>query len=259
MKYILYLFFSVAILANFICPNDPLVIELEKKLLSPSSQYWLGTDYLGRCIFSRILIGIQVTFLASLFITIFSTLIGMCLGVFSSSSNEYIDTFIIRVTDFFDSFPSIIIVLLIINIFGSSIYSLGVALLLVSWTKYYRIARNLTKELMRTEFVIMSKLLNKSKIKILVEDLIPNILPQILVVSLNSFAGVILSLAGYSFLGFGVRAPYSELGMMVSEGKDYIYSRPELIMAPGIIIFIMVISVNFYGNSIKDKYEIIKE
>ncbi|WP_349763936.1 ABC transporter permease subunit [Fusobacterium sp. SYSU M8D902] len=259
MRYIVSLFMFISIFGKFLSPNDPIAINLQKKLLSPSFKYFLGTDYLGRCIFSRIILGIQVTFLTALIVTILSALLGMCLGVIAGNCNRRIENIIIRITDIFDSFPSIIIVLLIVNIMGSSAFSLGLSLLLVSWTNYSRISRNLTKELMSSEFIIMSTLLNKPKWRILKEDLIPNITPQIMIVAFNSFAGVILSLAGYSFLGFGVRAPYSELGMMINEGKDYIYSRPELMIGPGVVIFIMVISVNLLGNEIKNQYEIIKD
>lgn len=200
-----------------------------------------------------------INFFSGLFVTTFATILGMAFGIIIGVSNRYVEEILLRFTDIFDSFPSIVIVLIVTSIFGGSAYSLGFALFLTSWTNYTRVSRNLTKELLTKEFIMISKLLDKKRYRIILEDLLPNVFPKVLIMASNSFAGVVLSLAGYSFLGFGVRAPYSELGMMVSEGKDYIYTRPEMIAVPGIIIFFMVICINIFGENIKKKYELKKE
>lgn len=258
MRYIFGLFFLISIFAKFITPNDPLLINLDQKLLSPSTEFILGTDYLGRCIFSRLIIGIQITFLTSLFVISLSSFLGLILGIVGIF-NKYLDIIILRTADLIDSIPSLIIVLIVTNILGNSSISLGISFVLFSWTSYMKIARNLSKVIVTKEFILIYKVINKSKRKMVFQEFLPNILPQILVVAFNNLGILILSMAGYSFLGFGVKAPYSELGMMINEGKDYINTRPELILVPGIMIFIMVLSINLLGEELKTKYEMIKE
>lgn len=226
---------------------------MEEKLLDINNI--LGTDHLGREIFPRLVEGTQVTFFTSLLIVVISAIFGMVLGVLAGSSRGWLDEFITRVTDLVDSFPSIIVVLIMVSILGSGVIPLGISLFLVGWTNYSRVARVLTKELMSKEFVLSSKLLGKAEFEIVFKDILPNIFPQILIVAFNNFAGVILSLASYSFLGFGVKPPGAELGMMINEGRDYIYSRPEMMIAPGVTIFTLVLVINILGRGLKNRYE----
>lgn len=257
-KIILGVIFFISIFARILLPHNPFTVNLEEKLLSPSLTYFFGTDYLGRDIFSRVILGTQITFLTSLIVALLSTWFGMILGIFSSVYSGCLEKVVIRVIDLLDSFPSIIIVLMVTSFWGSNIISLGFALFLVGWTSYARVARTLTRECTTKEFVLYSKVLGKSNIEIIFRDIIPNIFSNILIISMNNFAGVILSLAGYSFLGFGMKPPGAELGMMINEGREYMNSRPEMMIVPGVMIFIMVIAINALGGKIKERYEQIR-
>lgn len=252
---IIILFLLISIFSKQLAPNDPTLVNLNLQFLPFSSKYILGTDHLGRCIFSRILIGMRVTFLSSLLVIIVSIFSGVVIGIFSGLSNKNIDIFILRIIDIVDALPSIIIILIIISILGNGMLSLVIGLYTSYLTIYVRLARNLTKKIKEQEFILVAQIMGFSKMKIIFLEVLPNIFHNFIIVGTNDFAKVILSISGYSFLGFGVKSPSSELGMMISEAKDYIYTKPDLIFYPGIVIFLMVLNINILGEKLKKKYE----
>ncbi|MGL5052282.1 MAG: ABC transporter permease [Cetobacterium sp.] len=256
---ILIFFFTIGLFANIIAPHDPYLIDIEKKFLKASLIYPFGTDHLGRCFFSRIVYGLRSTILTSFIVSIISMFLGLIIGIGTGFSNKWIDMIITKFIDIFNSFPRIIFILIVISTFKASSFSLGLAIILTKWILYAKISRNLTKVIKEKEFILSSNLLGTNKFKIILFQILPNILPQIISIFTIDFGNVILSLAGYSFLGFGAKPPNAELGMMLNEGRTYIYNNPNLIFWPGLIISCFVLNLNILGDKLNEKIESLKE
>lgn len=249
----------VGIFAPLIAPHNPYLVDVEQKFLEASQTYLLGTDHLGRCIFSRILYGLRSTLILSLCVSLVSMALGLVIGITIALSNRWIEMGAVKFFDILNSFPRIITVLIIINILGPSSFSLGLAIASTKWILYAKIARNLTKVLKEKEFVLASYLLGTNRLKIIIFELIPNIFPKIISVFTIDFGNIVLSIAGYSFLGFGAKPPHAELGMMLNEGRSYIYSNFNIMLWPGVVIFLLVFNINILGDKLNYKLEDIKD
>lgn len=249
---IIFLFIFIALFAPFISPHDPYLVDMDKTLLKPSSEYLLGTDFLGRDILSRMIFGARISLIIGLVPTTISMTIGTSLGMIAGyygGKKEYI---IMRMADVCMSFPSILLAMVVMYTLGSSLFNIFIALSIVGWGGTARIIRSQTLSLKEKEFVEAAKSMGVTKFKIMWRHIFPNTIPSLIVLFTLSVPGAIMSEAGLSFLGVGAQPPTPSWGLMISRGKEFLFSAPWVAIMPGVAIFIIVISFNFIGDGLRD-------
>jgi peptide/nickel transport system permease protein len=243
----------LAITATWIVPHDPGNAQPQLRLKDPGGVYPLGTDHLGRCIFSRVVFGIRISLFIGLAVVLFSALIGIILGGVAGYFGGVLDEAIMRVVDAFLSFPSIFLALAVIGFLGSGLTNLMLSLILVEWTGYARLVRSEVLSLQGREFLEATKSLGASDLYIMSRHILPNILPSVLVMATLSVGYAILGAASLSFLGLGVSPPTPEWGSMMNDARPFIRSHPLMMVFPGTAITITVLAFHLLGDGIRVK------
>jgi ABC-type dipeptide/oligopeptide/nickel transport system permease subunit len=249
---IVLLILLMGVFADVIAPHDPYEMDLSQKFLGVSSNYPMGTDNMGRCIFSRILYATRATLAYSSLCTVCAAIIGITLGMIAGYSGGGIDQIIMRLCDILYAFPNLVLVLVIVSFLGPGIVNVIIAMLLTQWLWYARVARNLAQSEKARSYVAAAKLSGSSSPKIIYKHLLPNIIPQMLAIITIDFGHTILSISGYSFLGLGIQPPSPEWGAMINEGRAFINSDPMMMFWPGMMILIAVICANILGDNMRD-------
>lgn len=246
------LFILVAIFAPLIAPNNPTLVDVTVKLQNPSLKYPFGTDQLGRCVFSRIVCGSRYSLFYSFTVLAITLIIGLPIGMISGYVGGKWDTAIMRVIDIFLAMPSFIIVLAIAGSFGTSGRNLILAMSMSYWANYARVSRALTLKIKGESYFQALKAGGLSNVRIIFKHVLRNIMPSIIALATVEIGSIILSIAGYSFIGLGVQAPNPEWGIMLSESKPFIQTFPQLMMYPGLTIMLIVFGVNMLGEGVQD-------
>ncbi len=249
--------FCFAIFAEFIMPYDPNVGILADRFSHPNSTYWLGTDHLGRDVFSRIIYGARTTVLIALTITIGCFIIGSIFGVVAGYFGGTIDNILMRLVEIISAFPSRILALAVVGIIGPGpgIVNLMVAMILTWWVGFARIVRGVTLAVRENEYVMAAKLYGVPTWQILYKHIIPNTIPQLLVVMALNMSWMMTALAGFSLLGLGIEPPFAEWGMMISEARPYMRDHTYLLLFPGLAIMLAVTAFTILGEKLRDAYD----
>lgn len=242
----------VAVFASNIAHYSPYESNLGNAFLPPSKDHIFGTDKLGRDIFSRVIYGTRISLTSALILVISTFFIGTVLGVLAGYFNGIVDDIIMRISDMMISFPGMILAIAMAGIMGSSIKNAIIAIMIVSWTKYARLARSLVLKVKNEDYVYAAKVSGGKTIHILARHIIPNILPTLIVTASTDIGTMILELAGLSFLGFGAQSPTPEWGLMLNEGRAYMLDSPWLMIYPGLAICIVVVVFNLLSDSLRD-------
>lgn len=251
-------FFLIAILAPWIAPNDPIQVNLALKLTPPSLDYPLGTDHLGRCNLSRLLYGARVSLGFASLIFVAALGFGLVIGTIAGYKGGVIDAVLMRFCEGVMAFPNLVLVLGIVGLLGPGLWQVVMALMMVQWVYYARMIRNMIVGLKEQNFILAARISGSSTGKIIRRHMIPNVLPPVLVMGTLEMGWAIMDLSALSFLGLGVQPPTPEWGAMILEGKNFIRSQPELMLYPGIMILLVVISFNVLGEALSEKYGIKK-
>ena len=246
------LFILVAIFAPLIAPNNPTLVDVTVKLQNPSLKYPFGTDQLGRCVFSRIVCGSRYSLFYSFTVLEITLIVGLPVGMIAGYVGGKWDTAIMRVIDIFLAMPSFIIVLAIAGSFGTSGRNLILAMSMSYWANYARVSRALTLKIKGESYFQALKAGGLSNVRIIFKHVLRNIMPSIIALATVEIGSIILSIAGYSFIGLGVQAPNPEWGIMLSESKPFIQTFPQLMMYPGLTIMLIVFGVNMLGEGVQD-------
>lgn len=246
------LFILAAIFAPLIAPNNPTLVDVTVKLQNPSLKYPFGTDQLGRCVFSRIVCGSRYSLFYSFTVLAITLIIGLPIGMIAGYVGGKWDTAIMRVIDIFLAMPSFIIVLAIAGSFGTSGRNLILAMSMSYWANYARVSRALTLKIKGESYFQALKAGGLSNVRIIFKHVLRNIMPSIIALATVEIGSIILSIAGYSFIGLGVQAPNPEWGIMLSESKPFIQTFPQLMMYPGLTIMLIVFGVNMLGEGVQD-------
>lgn len=242
------LFILVAIFAPLIAPNNPTLVDVTVKLQNPSLKYPFGTDQLGRCVFSRIVCGSRYSLFYSFTVLAITLIVGLPIGMIAGYVGGKWDTAIMRVIDIFLAMPSFIIVLAIAGSFGTSGRNLILAMSMSYWANYARVSRALTLKIKGESYFQALKAGGLSNVRIIFKHVLRNIMPSIIALATVEIGSIILSIAGYSFIGLGVKPPTPEWGIMLSESKPFIQTFPQLMMYPGLTIMLIVFGVNMLGE-----------
>jgi peptide/nickel transport system permease protein len=251
-----FLFISIliALLGQYILPYDPIKMDLSSTLLPPSSKHLFGTDRYGRDIFSRLLAAAPTDALVSFEVIIFSMIIGLVLGTLSGYIGGAVDEVIMRVTDIFLSFPSIILAIAIAVVLGPGVKNAAIALTATWWPTYVRLARAETLKIRTLGFVEAAKVSNLSSYQIILRHVIPNVLPTMVTYATLDLGGVILTYAGLSYFGLGAQPPSPEWGSEVFAGQDYLVIAPWWPIFPGLVIAVVSIGFALLGDGIRDAF-----
>lgn len=249
---VLVLFILAALFAGNIAPHDPDKANLELRLKEPCKEYPLGTDHLGRCILSRIIFGARVSLSVGLLVVSSSLVLGFTIGTLSGYYRGWLDEIVMRVVDAFLAFPSLLLALGIAGLFGAGFLNMVIALVVVDWAGYARLARSSTMSVKEQDYIKAAKGLGAGDMHVIFRHVIPNVISPLIVMATIGMGYVILSAAGLSFLGFGVQPPTPEWGSMLNEGKIYIRSAPYIMVFPGLAIMLTVLAFNYLGDELRD-------
>jgi len=254
---ILIAIIGASLLAPWLAQKDPLQQSLADRLRPPtfvdrSSDYLLGTDHLGRDIFSRILYGIRVSLILGVLAVFISGLIGVSLGLVSGYYGGVLDHIIMRVTDIMLSIPVILLAIAVIAVLGVGFTNLVLVIGLTQWMVYARTVRGETLSLKEKEFVEAARALGVGDLDILFRCIFLNALPTIIVVATLNVATVIVLEAGLSFLGLGIQPPTPSLGYMLAEGRLYLERAWWYATLPGLVLMLIVLAINMMGDGLRD-------
>lgn len=241
----------VGIFAPFFAPHDPEEVHMELRFAPSSWEYLLGNDHLGRCILSRLIYGIRPSVLYVFAALAVSVVIGAVLGFAAGYFRGKIDAVVMRVCDVMLSFPGYVMSLAVIGMLGAGLENILIAFVLMKWAWFARVIRASVMQYAESDYVKFSKALGVSHTRIMAKHIVPVALPDIAVISSSSFGTMILQISGFSFLGLGIQAPHAEWGMMLSEARAVMFSRPELMLAPGLAIVIVVSAINFLSDALQ--------
>ncbi len=242
----------VAIFAEYLCPYDPYAQDLMSALQAPSTVHLLGTDNYGRDLLSRVIMGAQSSIFSTLALVLMISIVGSALGILAGWKGGILDTVIMRIADLFLSFPGLVFALAIAGILGGGIQNAVIALAVISWPKYARIARSQTLEQKNSTYISAAKMAGDDTAQLIRRHILPNILGPILVTALLDIGTMMMELAGLSFLGLGAQPPMAEWGSMMSSGTTMLQIAPWVILAPGVAIFITVLIFNLLGDTARD-------
>ncbi|RDU61697.1 nickel ABC transporter permease subunit NikC [Helicobacter sp. MIT 14-3879] len=246
----------VILIAPLFIPYEPNSINLENKFSQISSSHFLGSDHLGRDIATRLIYGARLS-LSAAFITLSIIIfLGISIGGICGFIGGRLDRFVMRICDFFFSVPTIVLSLFFVGILGSGLINVIIAIALTHWAWYARIVRSIIFNLKNKEFVVLSRIYGASHLQSFRRNMLIPILMQCVVLATMDIGHIILHIAGLSFLGLGVQPPESEWGVMLSDSKEFLWSNPELLIYPGVALFITIALFNLFGDSLRDYFDI---
>lgn len=255
-----FVFFSILALilvsisagAPYLAPNDPLKSNLAQALQGRSAEYPLGTDQLGRCLLSRLLYGAETSLKMTFLLVTIVVVIGTAIGTAAGYMGRRVDTLIMRISDVFLAFPSLVFAIAIAGMLGASLINVIIALAAVSWTKYTRVSRSLVMAAKEKEYILAAEMGGAKQYQVILKYILPNISPTLIVMAAMDIGVMMLEISALSFLGLGAQPPTPEWGYMLSEGRNYMQTEPWLMIYPGMAIFTTVMIFNLLGDGLRD-------
>ena len=249
---IIIFFVIVAIFAPVIATHDPRQANIIERLQGSSASHYLGTDKVGRDIFSRIVYGTRISLKVGLVAMTFSVGFGTLFGAIAGYYGGKLDNVIMRVMDIMLAMPSILLAMVIVTILGQSLTNAIIAVSIVYIPQYARILRAAVLKVRELDYVTASKVIGASDSRILFSTVLPNCLAPLIVQATLGIGAAILDAAGLSFLGLGAEIGEPEWGAMLNENRDLIRRAPLTVTAPGIAIFLIVLGFNLLGDALRD-------
>jgi len=249
---LLVLIFSAAIFAPWIATHDYTAQDLGNRLALPSVTHWLGTDELGRDIYSRVLYGGRITLYIACLTVLIAAPVGLAVGVISGYFGGWIDMILMRITDIFLALPSLILALAFVAALGPGIENAVIAISLASWPPIARLARTETMMIRKADYIAAVRLQGATSWHILLHHIVPTCMPSVIVRVTLNITSIILSAAGLGFLGLGAQPPSPEWGAMLSSARQFILSHGHIAAAPGIMILLTSLAFNLVGDGLRD-------
>lgn len=243
---------GIAIFAPIIATHDPIVNDYENILLFSNAEHWLGTDQIGRDIFSRLIYGGRTTLFIVFTVIAIISFIGITLGILSGYVGGIVDHLLNGWCEVVLSIPEPVFIIALVSVLGGGVFHTILAMSLISWTEYMRVARGLVMSVKEQTYVKASRMMGLNDFQILTRMIFPNIFPYLIVNMTQDIGSKILTLSGLSLLGLAAQPPIPEWGFMLSEGRRYMQSAPWLIIYPGIMIVLHVVVFNLFGDSLRD-------
>ena len=248
---VILLIILAAVFAPLITRYDPNALNLANMRKPPSAEHWFGTDDMGRDVFSRVIYGGRLSLMIGFVPSVISLVLGTALGLMAGYLGRHVDAVIMRLADVVLAFPSLLLAMVVMYTLGSSILNMFIALSIINWAGTARVVRAQTLSLKEKEFVEAARSMGVSRFSIVFKHILPNCLPNLIVLFTLDIPGAIMWESSMSFLGVGDPNAAS-WGLMVSQGKSYAYMCPWLILAPGLAILVTVMAFNFLGDGLRD-------
>jgi peptide/nickel transport system permease protein len=242
--------------APLVAPADPLATALGDRLRPPNGAHLLGHDALGRDVLSRLLYGARVSFIVGMATLSISLLAGVTLGAAAGWAGGWLDEALVRVIDVFLAFPGLLLAIALAAVLGPSLANVVLALSLLGWPAYARLARAEVAALRRQEFVHAAAALGARPLRIVVTHLLPLALPTLLVQATFGVAGAIVAEASLSFLGLGVAPPTPSWGSMIAEGRTFLLVAPHVTLFPGLALAVTVLALQLLGDGLRDALDV---
>ena len=238
--------------AKYIRPHDPYAQDLAMAMKPPGDGHLLGTDRYGRDMLSRVLVGSTTSIFSTLLLVAVVTVSGTAVGILCGWTGKKTDTVLMRISDLFLAFPGLVFALAVAGVLGGGIHNAVIALAVIGWPKFARLARGLTLAQKEAPYIMAARLSGSSTPKLLVKHILPNIAGPVLVTAVLDIGTMMMELAGLSFLGLGVKPPMAEWGSMINEGRSMLQVAPWMVLAPGGAIFVTVMIFNLLGDTLRD-------
>lgn len=242
----------VTIFARQICPYDPYMQDLNQALQAPSAAHLMGTDTYGRDMLSRVIIGAQTSISSTFVLVAIITVFGTAIGVICGYHGGLIDSVVMRISDVCLAFPGLVFAMAIAAVLNGGVQNAVLALALISWPKYSRVARSQTLALKSLPYIHAARLAGDNSFQLIFRHILPNILGPILVTAMLDIGTMMMEIAGLSFLNLGAQPPVAEWGSMMSSGRSMLQTYPWIVLSPGIAIFVSVVIFNLLGDTIRD-------
>lgn len=262
--FIVIMILVVMALAAPFSPYDPEASDMAARYEPPSQSHIMGTDALGRDLFTRILYGGRVSLTVGVLVVLISLVIGVPIGALAGYYGGAVDAVLMRLTDAFLSLPSFLVLILLSAILleveipaleGNSVLTISLVIGVFSWTTFARLVRAAFLSLREMEFISASRALGGSDLRIMVRHILPNAIGPIIVEATLEFGYAIIEESGLSFLGFGIQPPTPSWGNLLSNAQEYFVKYPWLAIFPGLMIFLSIISINYIGDGLRDAFD----
>ncbi len=242
-----------SICAPRICHGvDPTEGDLANAIMKPSSEHPFGTDKMGRDIFARVIYGSRTSLVSTFELVLIIFVVGTFLGILSGYFGGWVDAVIMRIADMMIAFPGLVLAIAVAGILGASSKNAIIAIAIVSWPKYARLARSLVMKIRHTDFVYAAMVTGSRTPYMLTRYMFPNTVSTLVITAATDIGSMMMELAALSFLGFGAKAPTPEWGSMLNEGRNFMQSAPWMMIFPGLAIFITVVVFNMLGDNLRD-------
>ena len=240
----------LALLAPLIAPDAPDQINILNNLQAPSLSHLMGTDYVGRDVFSRVLYGARADLFVVAIVTYIGLVVGVTLGTIAGYFGGWIDTIITRIADTAIAFPFIVIVLAVVAVIGPGLYGVSIGILLVGWALYARLARSEMLALREQPFMMATKALGFTNVRAIVRHALPNLIRSSLVYSTIDVVVNLVVLAAMSYLGLGQQAPGADLGSIIAGGQSYLLSAWWISTLPGVLLVVLGVGIGLIGDGL---------
>jgi peptide/nickel transport system permease protein len=244
-----------AVGADWLATHDPLKISLRARLKPPGPEAWLGTDHLGRDIYSRILYGGRIALWVSLVTVATASAVGLVLGMLAGYGPRWLDSALMLVFDAVRSFPTIMFALALVTLVGPSLGTIIMIVVVTSIPVYGRIVRTQTQSLKANEFILAERSLGAGPLRVLFSHVLPNVIGPLLILASMEIPVVITIEAGLSFLGLGVRPPTPTWGSILHDGYQFIRDTPWLVIAGGVPLIVTTLGFTFLGEALRDAFD----
>lgn len=246
---------SAAVFAPLLAPQDPNQMNVRERLAAPSTAHWMGTDQLGRDVFSRVIVGSRIALQVAL-VSIFLTLAGgMTLGLLAGYGPKWLDNFLLLVFDTLRSFPTIMFALAVVTVVGPSLNTVILVIVVTTIPVYGRIIRTQTQAIRHNEFIQAERAMGAGPVRVLGLHILPNIIGPLLIIASMDIPVVVTIEAGLSFLGLGVRPPTPSWGSILNDGYSFIRNTPWMVISGGIPLILTTLGFTFLGESLRDIFD----
>lgn len=241
-----------ALFPGLFATDDPFALAMGQRLKPPSPEAWFGTDELGRDLFSRVMHGVRLSLGSALGVVLLTALVGIPIGILAGYLGGWVDTALMRLADMFIAFPSLIMAMAIVTVLGPGLTNAMIALALVWWPQYARLARGQVLQLREMQYVEAAGALGATSGRIMSRHLLPNSLTPLAVKMSLDVSVAILTTASFSFLGLGAAPPSPELGSLVTQGRNYFLQAWWYTTMPGAVILLISLAFNVIADDLRD-------
>jgi peptide/nickel transport system permease protein len=243
---------AAAVLAPLITHYDPIQQDLNNNLLGPSSEHWLGTDQLGRDVFSRLIYGARIDLQVGFLAVFFPFCLGTVLGSLAGYYGRWIDTIVMRLVDVVVAFPFYVLIIALVFVLGPGVRSIYIAITMVGWVSYARIIRGEILVAKQQEYVLAARAAGFSDFRIVGRHILPNVITQAIVFAMSDIVLSILAIVTLGYLGLGVPPPTPDWGAMIFDGQTFLTTNWELATIPGIAVVITGLGLSLLGDGLAD-------